>query len=492
MGIQQSNQQTQQNKNSYNMMKNLFEPQNGINNKEQQQNQALGQKNFNTNIQYQKNQYVNINGQSQQNQQFGNFQKPEQTKEKVIYIPKKQQQFEVNNQRGDRQIQSNNVQIKKQQRGEHYEQIQQNNSNKIFSNQSSQLKNLEDQIFLKMKEQNQKNKIIIQDEQLKQKKKNQNNVQNIQQQQQNPQADKQNNSDEYNKIKENQKLNEKDKQNTQNNKKHKHKEVENGFKDAFWICKECSAKNQWKHNKVCLTCYSNKYKSYDRMRKDNSQNDYQYLFFIDFECNNFNNTFEIIEFPLHVVDVTSKEVIESFVSYVKPSNKITNFITKLTKITNDHVQNAPILQQVLINVQNFLEKYLEAGIDKCAVVYDCDSDSSFLFSETSQKKIKVPAIFEKYICLKSVFPIEIAKKAPQSLQEMLQQLKIEFQGQQHCGADDCMNQARVGLKLLELGYSFSKDQEIKLGQSSTNISKEQQMKQYNMYKQEYLIQKQVK
>ncbi|KAL4481109.1 hypothetical protein ABPG72_015064 [Tetrahymena utriculariae] len=285
-------------------------------------------------------------------------------------------------------------------------------------------------------------------------------------------------------------LNEKNKQNTQNSKSNKRQEIESSFEDAFWQCKECNAKIKWKYNKICLTCNSNKYKSYDRMRKDIGQNDYQYLFFIDFECNYIYNTFEIIEFPLHVVDVTSKEVIDSFVSYVKPSNKIINFRTKLTKITNDPVQNAPILEQVLINVQNFLKNYLEAGIDKCAVVYDCDSDSRFLFSETSKKKIKVPEIFEKYFYLKSVFPIKITKKAPQSLQQRLQQLKMEFQGQQHCGADDSMNQARVGLKLLELGYNFSKDQKLKLGESSTNISKEQQMKQCNMYKKEYLIQKQ--
>ncbi|KAL4481110.1 hypothetical protein ABPG72_015065 [Tetrahymena utriculariae] len=149
----------------------------------------------------------------------------------------------------------------------------------------------------------------------------------------------------------------------------------------------------------------------------------------------------------------------------------------------------PILEQVLTNVQNFLEKYLEAGIDKCDVVYDCDSDSRFLFSETSEKKIKLPPIFEKYICLKSVFPIETANKAPQCLKQMLQQLNLKYQGQQHCGADDSMNQARVGLELVKLGYNFSKDQKIKLGKLSTNICKEQYMKQYNMYKQEYLIQK---
>ncbi|KAL4434538.1 hypothetical protein ABPG74_007322 [Tetrahymena malaccensis] len=500
MNKQQKNEQNKQSQNSCYVDKSLQQIYQNISNRGLQQNQAFqGQMSYQNNNNYQQNEFLDMNQKKfQQNQGYGNYQKPQSAKQNVNYIQKKQQYFQENNQYLNKQALSTSDQIIQQQGHQQEEQSRQDNLNKVSSQQSNQFKGLEDQIFLKMKEQDKKNKIIAQEIKQKNQQKNQknqtqiqqnnniqsNNNQNIQQQQQNPQAKKQNSSDQQN-----QNQNNKNKVNAKDKKNNKHKQIEKGFENAYWYCKSCDAKNQWKHDKICLFCNGNKYKSFDRMRKDIGQNDYQYLFFIDFECNSFNNVFEIIEFPLHVVDVTTKEIIESFVSYVKPSNNVTKFITRLTKITNDHVKNAPILQEVLLNVQNFLQKYLEAGIEKCAVVYDCDSDSRFLFSETQRKKIKVPPIFEKFICLKSVFPIQIAKKAPQSLSQMLQQLGLKFEGQQHCGADDSENQARVGLKLLEMGYYFSKQQEVKLGQLSTDVNNELKKKQYEMYKQEYLNEK---
>ncbi|KAL4481111.1 hypothetical protein ABPG72_015066 [Tetrahymena utriculariae] len=82
------------------------------------------------------------------NQQVFNL-KPQQTIEKLTFVPKGQQYFEVNNLRGEKLVQSTNAQIIQLQSGEYQEQIKQNSQNEVFSNQFNQFKNQEDQIFRK-------------------------------------------------------------------------------------------------------------------------------------------------------------------------------------------------------------------------------------------------------------------------------------------------------------------------------------------------------
>lgn len=57
------------------------------------------------------------------------------------------------------------------------------------------------------------------------------------------------------------------------------------------------------------------------------------LFVIDFECNQPGS--EIIEFPIIVVDLQKKEIIDSFHSYVRPTvhPQLSKFIRNLTGIT---------------------------------------------------------------------------------------------------------------------------------------------------------------
>lgn len=79
----------------------------------------------------------------------------------------------------------------------------------------------------------------------------------------------------------------------------------------------------------------------------------------------------------------------------------------------------------------------------CAVVYDCDSDASFLLKETSSKKFSLPPVFESFINLREIFPTKITKedraRIPKSMKEMLSFLNMKFEGKEHVGNDDARN-----------------------------------------------------
>ncbi|KAL4463016.1 hypothetical protein ABPG72_022223 [Tetrahymena utriculariae] len=199
------------------------------------------------------------------------------------------------------------------------------------------------------------------------------------------------------------------------------------------------------------------------MQKNVKENDYDYLFFIDYECNQSYLGSEIIEFPIQVVDVKQCKIIDTFTSYVQPSSKITQIIKKLTKIDDSKVENAPKIQQVLQQVQSFLDKYLKNNFDRCAVVYDNESDFLFIVEESVKKNFLLPAILQKYIDLGTCFPIrndQNKNKSRVCLQRMLDALAMKFEGQKHCGADDCKNQALVAIELLKRGYCFTKDLQV--------------------------------
>ncbi|EAR91140.2 exonuclease (macronuclear) [Tetrahymena thermophila SB210] len=211
------------------------------------------------------------------------------------------------------------------------------------------------------------------------------------------------------------------------------------------------------------------------MQKNAKESDYDYLFFIDYECNQSYLGSEIIEFPIQVVDVKQLKIIDTFSSYVQPCSKITKLITNLTKIDDNKVQNAPKIQQVLQQVRIFLEKYLKNNFDRCAVVYDNKSDFLFIVEESIKKNFLLPAFLQQYIDLGTCFPIRNEQNINEqriSLKGMLDTLGMKFQGQKHCGADDCKNQALVAIELLKRGYSFTKDLQVNdLEQVITNYFK---------------------
>jgi len=68
---------------------------------------------------------------------------------------------------------------------------------------------------------------------------------------------------------------------------------------------------------------------------------------------------EIIE--LSAIKVRDNQIIEEFTSLVKPENEISDFITRLTGITNEMVKSAPKIEDAIMDYVNFIGDSLLLG-----------------------------------------------------------------------------------------------------------------------------------
>jgi len=68
---------------------------------------------------------------------------------------------------------------------------------------------------------------------------------------------------------------------------------------------------------------------------------------------------EIIE--LSAIRVRDNQIIEEFTSLVKPENEISDFITRLTGITNEMVKSAPTIKDAIMDYVNFIGDSLLLG-----------------------------------------------------------------------------------------------------------------------------------
>ncbi len=81
---------------------------------------------------------------------------------------------------------------------------------------------------------------------------------------------------------------------------------------------------------------------------------------------------EIIE--IGAIKVNNYEVVDEFHSLIKPNEKIDEFITDLTGITNEMVENAPNIEDVLPNFINFIG-------DSILIGHNVNFDINFIYDE---------------------------------------------------------------------------------------------------------------
>jgi len=121
----------------------------------------------------------------------------------------------------------------------------------------------------------------------------------------------------------------------------------------FFCVKNCGCRHPERAH--CLSCHKSneQFKIKQRTEQCCSDLELEYLFVIDFECTCDEKKRleiqEIIEFPIIVIDLKEQAIIDKFHSFVKPVvyPKLTAFCTNLTGITQEKIDNAPILPEVL-------------------------------------------------------------------------------------------------------------------------------------------------
>lgn len=140
---------------------------------------------------------------------------------------------------------------------------------------------------------------------------------------------------------------------------------------------------------------------------------FRYLCVLDVEatCEMYSNHYvhEIIEFPVVVVDLHDKKVVGEFHTYVRPTvNKtLSEFCTKLTGITQDRVDSAPTLKEVLALFEQWrLQAFLVHTPERQEFAFATDGPwdlQFFLHGECERKGIRKAAYFDKWVNIKALF-----------------------------------------------------------------------------------------
>ena len=169
---------------------------------------------------------------------------------------------------------------------------------------------------------------------------------------------------------------------------------------------------------------------------------------------------EIIEFPVVMIDlVGDRGIVAEFHSYVKPTvnTTLTDFCTKLTGITQEQVDAAPTLPEVLAQFDAWrLEKGLTYTEEQKDFAFAADGPWDlrfFLHGECSRKGIEKEAYFEKWCNIKGLFA-DFYRTRQCKIHRMLEKQGMKFEGRLHSGIDDTRNIARIAARMRKDGATM--------------------------------------
>ena len=152
---------------------------------------------------------------------------------------------------------------------------------------------------------------------------------------------------------------------------------------------------------------------------------------------------EIIE--IGAVKVKDGLIIDTFSTFVKPKEKISDFITELTSITNQMVSNAPTIDEVFDDFISF--------IDGCVLVaQNADFDTGFLYSLLKERGItdKIYPCIDTLDLARSIYPTGLKNY---KLETIAKYLKVEIE-QQHRAIHDARTTTNVFNRMLSDIYAM--------------------------------------
>ena len=168
---------------------------------------------------------------------------------------------------------------------------------------------------------------------------------------------------------------------------------------------------------------------------------------------------EIVEFPLVVVDVATRQIVDEFHTYVKPTVHPTlfPFTTTLTGITQEQVDGGIELDQALAEAATFIAKYNDEG-KRCLIVTCGHWDlRTALRAECSFKHFTIPVCFRHWCNIKLLYQSHFGNPKQQGMDGMLASIGLDLVGRHHSGIDDARNIARIAIRLLNDGVVFERN-----------------------------------
>jgi len=168
---------------------------------------------------------------------------------------------------------------------------------------------------------------------------------------------------------------------------------------------------------------------------------------------------EIIEFPSVLLSRTPICTVGQFESFVKPvvNPVLTAFCIELTGITQEEVNSACSLQEVLGKHHKWLREHVPLE-DKCIFVTCGDMDlKTSLPQDPNIVAEELPKCYQRWINIKKEFALFYTQwfkkgKQAQNMADMLDRLEIPLEGHHHSGIDDCRNIAKVLQRMITEGW----------------------------------------
>jgi inhibitor of KinA sporulation pathway (predicted exonuclease) len=187
---------------------------------------------------------------------------------------------------------------------------------------------------------------------------------------------------------------------------------------------------------------------------------YQYFLIIDLEatCSNkkeiSRREMEIIEIGAVMVEADNLKIISEFQTFIKPVRHpiLTDFCRQLTSITQQQVDNAPLYQIAIANLQQWLSQYSNFIFGSWG-----DYDRKQFQQDSNFHSVPYP-IDSEHINLKKLFSKSQGFSYTHGMTKALELAGIELEGIHHRGIDDARNIARLipyilGRKLLIVSSS---------------------------------------
>ncbi|KAI3380552.1 hypothetical protein SNEBB_006772 [Seison nebaliae] len=212
---------------------------------------------------------------------------------------------------------------------------------------------------------------------------------------------------------------------------------------------------------------------------------YNFYCFIDFEATCFEDhrlmrsvqipkKQEIIEFPIIVLEGNTFQIKHTFKRYCRPliNQTLSYFCKKFTSINQIDVDNALPFREVIKEVENFMieNKLLYYDDDdghsrklskNFLLITDCKTDTQYyLRNQCIYSEIQYPNWAYNWCNLGKAFRCFYKSEKNTCLQDMLDQLDLDFVGQRHTGIDDARNIARVFMNMVQDGYVAKENEEL--------------------------------
>ncbi|CAF4141444.1 unnamed protein product [Adineta steineri] len=172
-----------------------------------------------------------------------------------------------------------------------------------------------------------------------------------------------------------------------------------------------------------------------------------------------NDIWEIIEFPICLLEAKTNTIIDIYHSYVRPTiqSRLNDICIGITGITQDIVDNSPTFDIVWNDVQNFLVKHsLISLTENKSNLYSftwitCGNWDlkTMLPLQLKQSGFDRPTFINNFINLKDLYMEYYPSSRIRGMKDMLKKSNLILEGKHHSGIDDTKNITKIAQWLIQ-------------------------------------------